>query len=46
MFTIIMSMIKSVNRGDKDFVVWGSGTPIREWVYMPDVGRIFKYIII
>ena len=27
------------------FIVWGTGSPIREWIYMPDVGRIFKEII-
>ncbi len=42
---IIMRMIKAKRSGDKEFIVWGSGTPIREWVYMPDVGRIIKQII-
>lgn len=42
---IIMRMIKSVSRNDKNFDVWGSGTPIREWVYMPDVARLIKQII-
>lgn len=42
---IIMRMIKAKNNGDKEFVVWGTGSPIREWVYMADVGRIFLQII-
>jgi len=42
---IIMRMIKAKRNGDKQFVVWGTGTPIREWFYMPDIGRIIKYII-
>ncbi len=42
---IIMRMIKSMKNGDKEFVVWGTGTPIREWIYMPDVGRIINHII-
>ena len=29
---IIVRMIKAQKNNDKDFVVWGSGTPIREWV--------------
>ena len=42
---IIMRMIQSMKNNDKEFVVWGTGTPIREWVYMPDVSRLFKHII-
>ena len=42
---IIMRMIKSVRAGDKDFSVWGTGTPIREWIYMEDAARIIKFII-
>lgn len=42
---IIMRMMKSMKNGDSEFSVWGSGNPIREWIYMPDVGRIIKYII-
>jgi GDP-L-fucose synthase len=42
---IIMRMIKSMNNNDKDFLIWGSGTPIREWIYMPDMVRIIKDII-
>lgn len=42
---IIIRMLKSKNNNDKNFVVWGSGTPIREWIYMPDVARIIKIII-
>lgn len=42
---IIMRMLNSMHNGDKEFSVWGSGSPIREWIYMPDVGRIIKNII-
>ena len=42
---IIMRMIKSKNNNEKKFVIWGTGTPIREWIYMPDMGRIIKLII-
>lgn len=42
---IIMRMIKAKNNNDKEFVVWGTGSPIREWVYMPDMAKLMKYII-
>jgi GDP-L-fucose synthase len=42
---IILRMIKSQKNKDKEFLVWGSGTPIREWVYMPDVAKIIFKII-
>jgi GDP-L-fucose synthase len=42
---IIMRMIKSQNNNEKDFVVWGTGSPIREWIYMPDMTRLIKKII-
>ena len=42
---IIMRMIQSMKNNDKQFLVWGTGTPIREWIYMPDMGRLIKEII-
>jgi len=42
---IVMRMIKAVKAGDKDFSVWGTGTPIREWIYMEDAARVIKIII-
>jgi GDP-L-fucose synthase len=42
---LVMRMIKSQKNDDEQFVVWGSGTPLREWIYMPDVARIIKKII-
>lgn len=42
---IILRMIKAQKNGDKEFVIWGSGEPIREWIFMPDVGRIIREII-
>ena len=40
-----MRMIKSQNNGDTEFLIWGTGTPIREWIYMGDVARIIKLIL-
>ena len=42
---IIMRMITSMRNNNSNFVVWGTGTPIREWIYMPDACRIIKRII-
>ena len=42
---LIIRMIESKRRGDKEFVVWGTGTPIREWLYMEDAARLIKHII-
>jgi GDP-L-fucose synthase len=42
---LIIRMIESMRRGDKQFVVWGTGTPIREWLYMEDAARLIKEII-
>lgn len=42
---IIIRMIRAKKTGANTFTVWGTGTPIREWVYMPDVARLIKDII-
>ena len=42
---IIMRMIKAVNNNEKEFLVWGSGRPIREWIYMKDAARVIKEVI-
>lgn len=42
---IVIRMIKSIKNNESEFVIWGSGTPIREWGYMPDTARFFKYLI-
>ena len=42
---IIMRMLKSKMNGDTSFTIWGTGSPIREWIYMLDVANIIKFII-
>jgi GDP-L-fucose synthase len=42
---IIMRMLRAQNKNKKEFTIWGSGTPIREWIYMPDAARLIKNII-
>lgn len=33
---MIIRMLKAKQAGDKEFVVWGTGSPIREWAYIDD----------
>ena len=42
---IIIRMIESQKNGDSEFVVWGSGKPIREWIYMEDMARIIEMVV-
>jgi len=42
---MIVRMIQASRNGDKTFTVWGSGKPVREWIYMPDAARFIKKII-
>lgn len=42
---IIIRILKLLKTDKREFVVWGSGQPIREWGYMPDIARLMKLII-
>lgn len=42
---IVIRMLKTIKEGKEEFTIWGSGTPVREWGYMPDTARFIKYII-
>lgn len=42
---IIMRMLKAKKANESKFVIWGTGDPIREWIYMLDVATIIKQII-
>jgi len=33
---MIIRMLKAKSAGDKQFVVWGTGAPVREWAYIDD----------
>ena len=37
---ILIRLIMAQRKGDKTFEIWGSGKPIREWVYIEDAARI------
>lgn len=42
---IIVRLIQAQHNGDKEFVIWGTGTPVREWLYVHDVARIMVHSI-
>lgn len=42
---IIMRMIKAKKTNQETFTVWGTGKPLREWIYMPDVAKFIKFIL-
>jgi len=37
---ILLRLIQAQDKGDKEFVIWGTGKPLREWVYIEDVAEI------
>lgn len=39
---MIIRMIQAQKRGDKEFTIWGSGKPVREWIYVDDMVKILK----
>lgn len=40
---ILIRLIKAQKRSDKEFEIWGTGTPTREWGYIEDVARILTH---
>jgi GDP-L-fucose synthase len=42
---LIIRMIKSMKSCDKEFVIWGSGEPIREWILMEDAAKFINCLI-
>jgi GDP-L-fucose synthase len=39
---MIIRMIRAKRNGDKEFEIWGTGKPIREWAYIDDVVKILE----
>lgn len=37
---ILIRLIQAQKNNDKEFVIWGTGKPLREWVYIEDVAEI------
>ena len=39
---MIIRMIQTHRNGEKEFPVWGTGKPIREWIYIDDVAKLMS----
>lgn len=37
---MIIRMLRACASGDKEFIVWGTGSPVREWAYVDDFVEI------
>ncbi len=37
---MIIRMLESIENNDAEFEIWGTGSPIREWIYIEDVCKI------
>jgi GDP-L-fucose synthase len=37
---IIIRLVAAQRRGEKAFEIWGTGTAVREWIYVEDAARI------
>ena len=42
---IIIRMIKAYKNNDREFEVWGSGNPIREWCYIDDLTNLINIVV-
>jgi GDP-L-fucose synthase len=42
---MIIRMLQAQKINDPQFKVWGSGAPVREWIFMEDVALIIKEIL-
>lgn len=40
---MIIRMMKAKRAGEKDFEIWGTGKPQREWVYVKDVAKMLVH---
>lgn len=39
---MIIRMIEAKRQGKKEFEIWGSGKPVREWGYIEDIAKVLK----
>ena len=42
---LIHRMYKTIENGEDEFIVWGSGAPLREFLYVDDLSNFINFII-
>ena len=42
---MLMHKLYLAKRDNTDFIVWGSGKPLREFIYSKDIAKISKWIL-
>ena len=42
---LIHRMQKTIETGENEFIVWGSGSPLREFLYVDDLSNFINFII-
>jgi len=42
---IMIRMMEAKKKGDEEFEIWGTGKPIREWLYIEDAAKILFHSI-
>jgi len=42
---LIIRMLKAKRSNKSEFEIWGTGKPIREWIYVRDIAKLFRYSI-
>lgn len=42
---MILRMLKAAQEKQPTFEIWGTGKPVREWIYVEDVAKLFTQII-
>lgn len=42
---LVIKFVRAVKQGDDEVEVWGTGKPIREWLYVKDFARLVRRLI-
>lgn len=42
---LAIKFVRAVKSGDSEVEVWGTGKPIREWLYVKDFARIVRHLV-
>jgi GDP-L-fucose synthase len=42
---LAIKFVQAVKRGDAEVEVWGTGKPVREWLYVKDFARVVRRIV-